>query len=196
VAHPATAAGPASVRLLPHALLFAAGAVVLTLCDRVHVVYGVLVPEDTSLWGQSWWVPPLFGVAALSVAFTYPPLRRALGEEPRARSVAGLVAASVALIAVYVSTGPFSDEPWLLTVGLTTVWAARAVLRGSRTETVAALLLAVAGPAVEATNSALGLFHYVAPHLAGVPAWLPAIYMNAAPLAAEIEPWLVPPARR
>jgi hypothetical protein len=45
---------------------------------------------------------------------------------------------------------------------------------------------ALAGPAVEATVSALGGFHYLHPDFLGVTRWLPALYLHAGVVGVSI----------
>jgi len=180
------------IRIRPYLLLFVAGGLVLSLCDRVHIAYGVLEQADRSFFGQAWWVPLVFGIASVLAPLAYPPVRRLLGisAPPRPRDPIRLGSSALVLCAAYVVTGPMHHSGSSLAVGLTAAWAVRAALRRTRSETVFAVLLAIVGPLVEASLSALGLFTYRQPDVLGVPIWLGAIYLHAGPLVGEIDAYL------
>ena len=45
--------------------LFVGGGLLISLGDRAHIEFGVLVQTDTSVFGQAWWVVPMFGVVSI-----------------------------------------------------------------------------------------------------------------------------------
>jgi hypothetical protein len=47
--------------------LFVGGGIGLALCDQIHVQAGVLDYETGGFFGQAWWVPLQFGVAAVAI---------------------------------------------------------------------------------------------------------------------------------
>ncbi len=174
-------------RLKQDLVLFVVGGLLLSLCDRVHVMYGVIVQNDQSFLGQAWWVPPMFGVVTVVTMRLYALLRPMLGARIAPASRTQLVTTALALASAYVVTGPGAARPMMLAGGLAALWAFRAMARRSLPEVWLALLIAVVGPAVEALTSASGAFRYVAADFLYVPMWLPAVYLHAAPLVVEID---------
>jgi hypothetical protein len=170
-----------------YVLLFVVGALLLSLCDRVHLEFGVLVQAGPKLWGQGLWVLPVFGGGAVGILAGYPVIRRALGADRVAWSGARVLRSAILAAAAYVVTGPFAGSPLLLSAGLYGAWLARVILRRSGAAAAYSLVVGVLGPAAEATFSALGLHTYAAPHLVGIPMWLAAIYLHGALLAVDSE---------
>jgi hypothetical protein len=71
---------------------------------------------------------------------------------------------------------------------LLVTWMARIRGRGDDRVRVGVygLLLALVGSAFEGRWSATGSFTYAAPDIAGVPLWLPGLYLHGAPLAVDV----------
>ena len=167
------------------------GGLGVSLLDRVHVAYGVLVQNDASLFGQAWWVAPVFAVACAATVGMYGVLRRRLALPAQPWRPAWLGLAVVLFAAAYAATGPFGASKVALPAALLLTWLARVVVRGaSRLEVGFALTLAILGPLGEAAWSQLGLFRYLAPDLLGVPIWLGGIYLHAGPLVTEVDAWV------
>lgn len=171
-------------------LLFLAGALGMSLCDRVHLGYGVLVQRGPAILGQAWWVLPLFGGGGVAMVVGHHVVRRALGDPLRPRSVRALVGSTILGGLVYVVTGPLQHAKIALAVGLGAAWLVRAGLRRTPTALVASAVLGLAGPLVEATVARFGGHTYAHPDLFGVPLWLPGIYLHGALLAGDVEPWI------
>jgi hypothetical protein len=169
------------------ALPVLAGAVVLTVCDHLHVVFGVLRYPHPDLGRQAWWVPLLFA-GACAVALVGARLMRAgLGGARPLASAGALAGDAVGFVGAYAFTSLGKDAPDAALLALVAFWLAQA-LRGRPAWVVAySLLLALCGPAFEAGWSALGLFAYVRPDFAGVPRWLPGVYLHAGLLATTLE---------
>jgi hypothetical protein len=153
--------------------LFAGAGLGLAACDLMHVKAGVLrhrVGGGPS--GQGWWVAPMFGVAGLTIAATARPFVREPGS---------IAATAPPFVAAYAATALFSkDHPRELTAALWGIGLAR-----TRRDLPFTLLLAAAGPAVEAATAATGAFTYARP-LAEVIPWLSGLYVNGAPLALAV----------
>ena len=165
------------------------GAALCTVCDHLHATHGVLHYVHPFVWEQAWWVPLLFAIASLAAVAGATPIRRWLGARsappPTAREIASDGLAFVVAYA-YTSFAP-ADRP-NLTLALSIGWWLARVVRGGAGWLVAySLALALAGSAFEATWSALGFFYYRHPDIAGVPRWLPAIYLHVALLAGPLE---------
>jgi hypothetical protein len=119
--------------------------------------------------GQAWWVAPMFGCAGVAIAYGARPFL-GHGERELAPEVPPFVAA-------YAATAFLSDRPRALAAGLWLTGLPRV-----RHDLPFALLLAAAGPAVEAGVASTGAFAYAQP-LRQVLPWLSGLYVHGAPLA-------------
>jgi hypothetical protein len=172
-------------QLLAQAAVFAAGAVVGLVFDRIHVVTGVLWYAHPVLFGQAVWVPFLFGFGGLVLVNGH---RLFLRHPPPLRpSPFSLVAPAVGFAAAYLATGLWSDHPVWLTAGLVLFWLGRVAGRPTADRIAAGLAFAVGGPLVEAVVSATGGFFYRHPDLFGVPIWLPALYLHVSLFTRQID---------
>ena len=164
------------------AALFAAGAVVGTLLDRIHVASGVLWYTAPALAGQALWVPAVFGLGALLLMSghrIFPP------REGRV-APATLVAPALGLVVAYVATAVFAARPLALAAGLVLAWVARVVPEPTFDKLAVGATFALCGPLVEALLSATGGFFYRRPDVLGVPLWLPALYLHVSLLTRQI----------
>lgn len=178
-------------RLRTHRVIIALlGGVGLSLCDRVHIHYGVLIPTDTSFMGQAWWVLPMFCFLAYAIVPAWRLLRRRLADAPLTTTGAELGFSLVAFFAAYACTGPLDAWGTSLAALLTLAWAARILRRRCGALVLFSLLLAILGPATEATIAGLGLFAYDHPDLGPIPVWLPTIYLHGALLVADLDGFL------
>ena len=165
------------------------GAAICTVGDHLHATHGVLWYPHPVLWDQAWWVPLLFACASLAAVAGATPVRRLFGARvtapPTVREIAGDGLAFMIAYA-YTSFAP-ADRPNVTLALLAAWWLAR-VVRGRATWLIAySLVMAVAGSAFEGTWSALGFFYYRHPDVAGVPRWLPGIYLHVALVAGPLE---------
>jgi hypothetical protein len=165
------------------------GAAICTVCDHLHATHGVLWYTHPVVWDQAWWVPLLFAGASLAAVGGATPIRRLFGARvtapPSVRQVAGDGIAFIAAYA-YTSFAP-ADRP-NVTLALLGAWWLSRVVRDREPWLIAySLVMAVAGSAFEATWSALGFFAYHHPDIAGVPRWLPGIYLHVALVAGPLE---------
>jgi hypothetical protein len=175
--------------LLGQLALLPLGAVLGTLCDRLHVRFGVLWYPHPSYWlggpgGQAAWVPPLFAGAALVLVNGYRPIGRWFRDDdpaPRWRVVLPLAW----FVAAYLATALLGQHPRSLTALLVLTWLGRVMVNPHRGTVVYAITCAIAGPAFEAALSSTGAFFYTRPDWV-VPAWLPALYLHLAPLVRHI----------
>ena len=164
------------------------GGLGLTLCDRVHLRYGVLTQVDRSLFDQAWWVFPGFVLVSAAALLGFRALRVRRGWRPR-EFRAGRALLGVALFhAVYALTGPLGRLDGWLAFALVLFWAVRLLVRPDRLALQFSLALAVAGPLLEAGNVALGNFAYTTPDLGLVPSWLAAVYLHGGLMVARLEP--------
>ena len=163
--------------------LFAAGAIGLALCDQIHVQAGVLDYETGGFFGQAWWVPLQFGVAALAIVAGAAPFARGRAKPGAAAFLTG----TLWFVAAYAASGLFDAHPYALAAAFVVTWALRVALARQPSSLVAySLLLAAAGTGAEAILSAAGTFAYANPDLLGVPIWLPGLYLHGAPLALAL----------
>ncbi|MEO6470427.1 MAG: hypothetical protein ABIR57_01265 [Aeromicrobium sp.] len=160
----------------------------LTTGDQFHVQFDILsYPGDGKLFGQAWWVAPLFVISTVGfVVLAWPFAPKAT--QPQTRDFATGMAW---FFGTYVATAVFGEHVAPLTVTILTVWLIRVIGRADRM-TVAAysLLLALLGTLFESLINHQGLAHYEVSSFLLVPAWLPALYMQGAPMALAITRWL------
>jgi hypothetical protein len=154
-----------------------AGAICVAL-DHLHVTEGVLFYAHPVIWGQAWWVFPLFFGATLAIfgglRLVHP---KPLDNDPPMRAAAGDF---IALVTAYAFTAFAASLPNVVLFVLLGTWVARAVRGMPGRHIVFCVLCALIGSAFEATLSGTGAFTYYHPDLFGVPRWLPALYLHAA----------------
>ncbi len=174
------------------AILAAAGGLVCTGCDHLHVVFGVLYYPHPSFAAQAWWVFPLFAVSSVVLAASVAPFEKlggAMGPPGRtsAPSLAkGIAVSGRAFVVAYALTAVLHASPNLVLAVLVASWLVRLRFGGSRGLILFALLTALSGPLVEAAISGLGLFFYRDPDWLGFPRWLPALYLHVGLLAPRV----------
>ncbi len=161
--------------------LAVAGATLGTALDAIHVHTGTTRYTSPTLLGLAWWVPPLFGTAAVAIGLGRPLTERVLGtSSPAPRGgpvlfgmllfVAGYVVSSVG---VGGSTGRAAALVAMAAVGWTVCDRHLAGL-------LHAMLAAVGGVLVETVLVRLGAFEHARADFLGVAGWLPALYLCAA----------------
>jgi hypothetical protein len=176
-------------------LLFALGAVVGTAADQIHLRSGVLsYPRGAAApFGQPLWVPLLFGGAAVALVLGHAPWLR-LGREGAPRASSARFAASVLwFYAAYAATGLLHGTPRVLALALAALWAGRVAIAPTVDRAIAGPLYAMAGTLFESALSSTGAFHYRAPDLLLVPAWLPALYLHVSLMTREAYLVFFPP---
>lgn len=178
----------------------AAGSLMCTLCDQVHVRTHVLVYRAPAVAGQAAWVPLVFVLAAFAglalwwlLARLDPTVSRDLATGPKDHWGAREALFAVAwMVLIYASSGFVQGAPR----GAFAVYVALFMLRAwsLRAPGVVthALVFAAGGTAFEAALSSTGAFWYTQPELFGVPVWLPGLYLHGAFVArAVMRRWLV-----
>jgi len=166
--------------------LFFIGAVLGYLGDRMHYLGGVLWYPDKTLWGQAWWVPLLFGSAALALTYGHRLMRKLFGTVFSQTTLWNAVLNGIFFFSAYAATAIFAAYPVLLTIGLTLLWIPTLIRSFSKTRLVYALLTALTGTFVEFAISKAGQFFYADPDFLAVPMWLPILYLWAANLGQAI----------
>ena len=150
----------------------------MTLCDRFfHVSTNTVVHFWSPFMGeQTAWVLVCFGVGALGIVATAP--RFAVAEPRPYRFLIEIVI----MTAIYAASGYFGADHAMV---VTAVFLALFVLRLAASQhrgalAIAAVVLAIAGPAFESLQWQLGMFEYTKPDVIGVPWWLFPFYANGA----------------
>jgi hypothetical protein len=170
-------------------ILALVGAAICTVCDHLHATHEVLYYVHPVAWDQAWWVPLLFACASLAAVAGATPVRRLFGvrgeRAPTAREIVGDGLAFIVAYA-YTSFAPH-DRPNVTLAVLAGFWLARVVRDRAAWLIAYSLVMAVAGSGFEAAWSSLGFFYYRHPDIAGVPRWLPAIYLHVALVVGPLE---------
>ncbi len=168
--------------------LFLAGFFLGPIGDYAHVATGTTgYPEGYAFYilGLPWWVPLLFGSAALSIGATHPSIDRHLGASPEragSRGWKGVFAGMVGFIGLYVISGmlpsPGGVSDVLLAAGAIAMWAA---LDRTWQGALLAASTALSGTAFEMFLVSNGVFFYQpgADNFFGVASWLPWLYVAA-----------------
>ncbi len=163
------------------------GGVCGLLLDQIHVHYGVLYYPHPWLWGQAWWVAPLFAVSTLVILAA---ARLFTDGAPGTREH-DLGGSALWFVVAYWSSGQWQGHPVGLAIAYLVFFAMRTTHRPTL---IFAGALAAGGLAVEATISATGAFYYCHPDVLGLPLWLGGLYLHGAPLALAISAELREPA--
>src|SRR6266478_3777803 len=161
-------------------ILALCGAAICTVCDHLHATHGVLWYTHPVVWDQAWWVPLLFAGASVAAVAGATPIRRMFAARtepaPTVREIAGDGIAFIVAYA-YTSFAPH-DRPNVTLAVLVGFWLARVVRDRAPWLIAYSLVMALAGSAFEGAWSAFGFFYYRHADLAGVPRWLPGIYLH------------------
>jgi hypothetical protein len=165
-------------------LLFAFGAIVLTLLDSVHVHTHTLFYDRPFMYGSAWWVPLLMGSAASIGGVLYAIGWKRLGGPKELAPWPAIARAVFAAMLMYAASGllPASATSKLIVISI----AAYVIWRdvdGTRAGAKLVLIGAIAGPIAEAINPR---FHYVDPDFLGVAIWLPALYACITPALGQL----------
>jgi hypothetical protein len=176
-------------------LVFLFGAVVGTCLDHLHVWGGVLYYPHVAFWGEAYWVPALFGAAALSLLWPWRlTFRGSAARWPKPWPALLWVAAFAVAYAMSVA---LQQQPWLALLVFLLAWLPFAVRIGWRF-TAYGMLTALGGVLTEALLCHLDAFHYRAPGQMGalaVPFWLPGLYLWACLAIRAIDLSLFEPVR-
>ncbi len=158
--------------------IFLLGASLGTALDAFHVFTHVERYASPTLLGVAWWVPLLFGCAAVAISYSHPlldPLLHHRRFRPLFSSLLGLAWLPLA----YLISASFFDtltKTALILLIYFNFW----LLAGSDWQNlVFSLVTAITGTLIEMILVAAGAFAYLHPDMLGVPYWLPGIYACA-----------------
>jgi hypothetical protein len=167
------------------ALLGALGGAAL---DQIHVQSGVLAYPHSSVFEQSWWVAPQFGLAVLAMLVAAGPVAAAASRQSPLPSAAQVSQEAVWFIGAYAASGLFGNGHGAeLAVIYVLSWVARLARRADRLVAgVASVTLAAGGILYEGTLAGTGAFHYTHPAVYHVPIWLAGIYLHGAFLLIDV----------
>ena len=159
--------------------LFLLGATFGTALDAFHVYSFVEQYTRPAFFGVAWWVPLLFGSAAVAIGYSHPlvdPIIHNL-RRPR-RLITSIAELSWLLLAYLIAASPISSlaKTALLILIYFNFW----LLTGRGWQNLLlSLVTAITGTLVEMTLVAAGAFSYLQPDILGVPYWLPFMYACA-----------------
>jgi hypothetical protein len=159
--------------------LFLLGATLGTALDAFHVYSYVEQYTRPSFFGVAWWVPLLFGSAAVAIGYSHPLVDPLIHNIRPARRISTSIAELGWLVLAYLVTasplGSIAKAGLLMLIYLN-FWLL--VGRGWQ-NLLLSLVTAITGTLVEMTLVAAGAFFYLQPDILGVPYWLPCIYACA-----------------
>ena len=175
--------------------LFLLGATLGTGLDALHVYSKIERYPMPTLFGLAWWVPLLFGAAAVAIGYSHP-LVDPLLHHRRFRRLSVSIGELTWVVLAYLvsaSTLPSIAKVGLLTVIYLNFW----VLAGRGWQNLLlSLVTAITGTLIEMILVAAGAFSYLHPDFVGVPYWLPGIYACASLAVGDLGRSLITPSPR
>jgi hypothetical protein len=153
-------------------ILFGLGATLGVALDGIHTHFGATEYTVPVVFRMAWWVPLLFG-NAFTIGLLAPLLDR---RPPRGNPVLAMAAFAGAYWLSVLPLPGLAVAAVLCAVFVVAWW----VFDRTAVGLAIALAAAVGGPAVESFLVSQGLFRHLSVLAFGVPAWLPALYLNAA----------------
>ena len=158
--------------------LFLVGATLGTALDAFHVFSGVERYASPALLGVAWWVPLLFGGAAVAIGYSHPLLDPLLQHRRFQPLVSSLLRLAWLPVAYLISASFFDTLTKTLLIIL--VYFNFWLLAGHDWQNLLfSLVTAITGTLIEMILVAAGAFAYLHPDMLGVPYWLPALYACA-----------------
>lgn len=158
-------------------LLFVVGGIVGAICDGFHSHQNILEYSHAWAFKMAWWVPLLFAVATLTVAYGHLLIDRAFHLPRRRPGRLRVVAGLAAFVAVYAASAylPVENDAKILILDMAIIgmWLAfnrcwQGVLQ--------MILTSILGCTVEISLVVNGSFRYIHPGFLGIPYWLPFLY--------------------
>ncbi len=159
--------------------LFLLGATLGTALDAFHVYSYVEQYTRPSFFGVAWWVPLLFGSAAVAIGYSHPLVDPLIHNIRRPRRLTTSIAELAWLALAYLVVASPLDS-LAKTVLLVLIYFNFWLLTGRGWQNLLlSLVTAITGTLIEMTLVAAGAFSYLQPDILGVPYWLPFIYACA-----------------
>lgn len=178
------------------AWLFLSGTILGTGLDAIDVYSHVERYSRPILFGLAWWVPPLFGVAAVAIGYSHPLVDPLIGNIRPARRLSISVGELAWLLLAQLVGASMLDS--IAKVGLLILVYLNFWLLAGRSwqNLLLSLVTAITGTLIEMILVASGAFSYVHPDILGVPYWLPCIYACASLAVGDLGRTLMSLAQR
>ncbi len=159
--------------------LFVIGAICGTALDAFHVYSSIEHYPKPAFLGVAWWVPLLFGIAAVSIGYSHPFIDPLIHNIRRPRRLTTSIAElSWLLLAYVIAAGAFTSISKVILLSL--IYFNFWLLTGRGWQNLLlSLITAITGTLIEMTLVAAGAFSYLEPDILGVPYWLPFMYACA-----------------
>lgn len=155
-------------------LLFFIGAVAGTFLDWLHTHAGIAVYINPTFLDTPWWVPFLFGVGVVLIAWTHFKIHP-MPPQPKRVLISSLVAL---FFACWTTSRPTVDNVTKVYILLTLYLISWGILDRTRKSIGLAIGTAIIGSLAESLWGAIGIYYYQQPDLLGVPYWLPFLYFH------------------
>jgi hypothetical protein len=167
------------LKVQPILLLFLLGATAGPVLDAFHVFSGVERYPTPAFFGLAWWVPLLFGSAAVAIGYSHPLADPLLHNRRRPHRILVSLGELTWLVLAYLVTASFLDS--LAKVGILAIlyfnfWL---LSGGGWQNLLLSLVTAITGTLIEMILVTAGAFSYLHPDFIGVPYWLPCMYACA-----------------
>ena len=173
--------------------LFLTGAIFGTALDAYHVHSHIERYPIPVLFGVAWWVPLLFGAAAVAIGVSHPMIDPLLGHVRRSKRLILSIGELTWLVLAYLVSA--ASLPSLAKGGLLAIIYLNFWLLAGRSWQILLLSLvtAITGTLIEMTLVAADAFSYVHPEMIGVPFWLPCLYACASLAVGDLGRTLIHP---
>ncbi len=163
------------------------GAVICTLCDKLHVLTGTLSYPIPFWGGQPWWTFPGFFAAFIIMGLLYVKLINVLPNSiNRAYSCSHgsnreTLDALLIFTLVYLSSGFGHEYSFILTFIFFVTFLFRLIFAIDKSFIlILGIILGIGGAMGEGILSAFDLVHYSMPEIFHVPVWLVGVYLHGA----------------
>lgn len=159
--------------------LFLLGASLGTALDALEVYSGVERYPGPMLFGVAWWVPLLFGAAAVAIGYSHPLVDPLISRTRPYRRLSSSIGELTWLVLAYLISASTLDSQ--AKVGLIAIIYLNFWLLAGRSwqNLLLSFVTAVTGTLVEMILVKGGVFSYTHPDILGVPYWLPGLYACA-----------------
>jgi Insulin-induced protein (INSIG) len=176
--------------------LLLVGAILGTALNAYHVFSYVEQYTRPAFLGVAWWVPLLFGFAAVAIGYSHPLIDPLIQNFRRTRRLSVSIAELAWILLAYViAASPISSLAKIILLGL--IYFNFWLLTGRGWQNLLlSLVTAITGTLVEMTLVAAGAFSYLQPDIFGIPYWLPFMYACASLAVGDLGRSLMYSSRR